>query len=102
MKAFDTILRDHDNFAGFNLADKFCPDNVECDSFRTKDRGAVNFTQNKRANTQRVPRADQLFVGKGHERIRTLNLSQCLHKTVHRAVMATACHQLQNNLRVGG
>ena len=62
-----TLVVEHDDFAGLDVANVFRANDVERTGFRRENWAAVEFAVHQRANAERVARADQLFVGQRDE-----------------------------------
>ena len=96
------LLVEHDDLAGFDVADIFRADDVERAGLRRQDRAAVEFAEHQRADAERIARADQLLVGQRHQRIGALDRAQRLDEAVDEAAALGLRDQMQDHFGVGG
>ena len=100
MQAFDAVFGSDNHLAWFDLPNKARANNVERNRFGRENRTPIKFAQDQRTDAERIAGTDQFFVGKRDEGVRTLNLSECINKTVRCAVMSATGDQLQDDFRV--
>ena len=100
-EALHPVAVDHHHFTILDVADEFCPDDVERAGLRAKDRTALKLAEHERTDAKRIARADELLVGQRHQRVGALDLGQGLDETVDDLRPSRARREQQHHLGVG-
>ena len=100
--ALRAALVEHDDLAGFDVADIFGADDIERAGLGCQDRAAVKFAEHQRPDAERIACADQLLVGQRHQRVGAFDRAQRLDEAVDEMVALGLGHQMQDDLGIGG
>ena len=100
--ALRAALVEHQDLAGFDVADIFGADDIERAGLRGEDRAAVELAEHQRPDAERIARADQFLVGHRHQRIGALDGAQRFDEAVDEAVALGLRDQMQDYLGIGG
>ena len=100
-EALHPVAVDHHHFAVLDVADEFRSDDVERAGLRAKNRAAIELAEHKRADAERIARADELLVGQRHQRVGALDLSQSLDEAIDDLGPARAGREQQHDFGIG-
>ena len=100
--AADPLGADHHDLAGLDLAHEFRVDDVEGAGFRREDPRVAKPAEHQRAHPERVAHADQRLLRQRHQRVRPLDLTQCVGQAIDDAVLEARRDQVDDDLGVAG
>src|SRR5690606_1264170 len=101
-EALNARIGDDDHFAGLDVADIARTDDVEGAGLGGEDVGAVEVTEDKRANAERIAAADHLLGGEGYQREGAFKLADAVDEAGVGILLLAGGDQVQDRLGVGG